>query len=256
MARCGRHCRNAHHLRRRTVDHHPLCRQRLGGVFDDASLSRPSAHGRDLVIGARVHAAAPSWRSARAAFQCRGLRLCPRDADPRRRAAPTHVALRPAQGHGGVALLVLRQALRNSLRAGPALFGLWRRYSQAVALGCLLKDFGRASVVRGNRRRNSGLDPRGGRRGSAARCIRTGRCVLPRSQWGDGDRHIHSPCRGHHCGPSGAHDAPAFSGTVRPGDPMHYQADISTARQWGWAPKHDLLSGVGAYAEWFRSGAL
>jgi UDP-glucose 4-epimerase len=46
-----------------------------------------------------------------------------------------------------------------------------------------------------------------------------------------------------------------FSGRVRPGDPLHYVADCSGARAWGWVPKRQWRREVTAYVEWFRSGA-
>ena len=53
----------------------------------------------------------------------------------------------------------------------------------------------------------------------------------------------------------GARAAPRFSGVSRPGDPAHYQAEISGARAWGWAPKRGWRDGVRAYAAWFAQGA-
>ena len=50
-----------------------------------------------------------------------------------------------------------------------------------------------------------------------------------------------------------SHD-PRFSGIGRPGDPKHFQADISTARGSGWTPRIDWRSGVAAYAHWYQSG--
>lgn len=51
----------------------------------------------------------------------------------------------------------------------------------------------------------------------------------------------------------GCAERPRFSGNVRVGDPSHYQADISDAVSWGWAPKRNLRREIGRYVEWFRS---
>ena len=48
---------------------------------------------------------------------------------------------------------------------------------------------------------------------------------------------------------------PAFSGTARAGDPAHYQADVSEARSWGWAPQLDRVAEMNAYVDWFKDGA-
>lgn len=48
---------------------------------------------------------------------------------------------------------------------------------------------------------------------------------------------------------------PAFSGQTRPGDPMHYQADVAEARAWGWLPQRDRVAEMTAYVDWFTSGA-
>ncbi len=53
----------------------------------------------------------------------------------------------------------------------------------------------------------------------------------------------------------GRSDAPQFSGSVRNGDPLHYLADISQARNWGWQPTVRWREGVREYAEWFKGGA-
>lgn len=42
-----------------------------------------------------------------------------------------------------------------------------------------------------------------------------------------------------------------FSGAARAGDPMHYVADISAARAWGWQPTKHWREGVREYAEWY-----
>lgn len=48
---------------------------------------------------------------------------------------------------------------------------------------------------------------------------------------------------------------PRFNGVVRKGDPIHYKADISVARRWGWEPKIGWREGLRAYADWFRKSA-
>lgn len=50
----------------------------------------------------------------------------------------------------------------------------------------------------------------------------------------------------------GREDRPEFTGTVREGDPQHYQADISLARSWGWEPSIELATGLQRYAAWFK----
>jgi UDP-glucose 4-epimerase len=44
---------------------------------------------------------------------------------------------------------------------------------------------------------------------------------------------------------------PHFSGAQRDGDPQHYQADISKARAWGWAPNIALDEGLRRYVTWY-----
>lgn len=46
-----------------------------------------------------------------------------------------------------------------------------------------------------------------------------------------------------------------FSGTARPGDPQHYQADVAEAYELGWRPQHAWREGVRSYARWFQDGA-
>jgi UDP-glucose 4-epimerase len=53
----------------------------------------------------------------------------------------------------------------------------------------------------------------------------------------------------------GNHQPPTFSGISRPGDPIHYQADISEALAWGWSPKRRWQDEVPAYVRWFQDGA-
>lgn len=43
----------------------------------------------------------------------------------------------------------------------------------------------------------------------------------------------------------------SFTGDVRPGDPVHYCADISGALDWGWAPKISLDTGIAEYVQWY-----
>lgn len=50
----------------------------------------------------------------------------------------------------------------------------------------------------------------------------------------------------------GRDDTPDFTGTGRPGDPEHYQADSRAARAWGWAPAIGWRDGVSRYVEWFK----
>lgn len=47
----------------------------------------------------------------------------------------------------------------------------------------------------------------------------------------------------------------SFTGDGRPGDPLHYRADISGARAWGWSAVRDLSSGIASYVDWFKRGA-
>jgi UDP-glucose 4-epimerase len=51
-------------------------------------------------------------------------------------------------------------------------------------------------------------------------------------------------------------DPVRFTGTVRPGDPRHYEADIDDARQRGWMPTVEWSKGIEEYVRWFRAGAL
>lgn len=54
----------------------------------------------------------------------------------------------------------------------------------------------------------------------------------------------------------GRSDSPAFTGNSRPGDPMHYIADIKRALSLGWRPKIDWRSGIREYVNWFREGII
>lgn len=47
-------------------------------------------------------------------------------------------------------------------------------------------------------------------------------------------------------------DSPIFSGSIRQGDPMHYIADISRTKAWGWIPKVEWRKGVREYVEWYK----
>jgi UDP-glucose 4-epimerase len=46
-----------------------------------------------------------------------------------------------------------------------------------------------------------------------------------------------------------------FSGQSRPGDPAHYQADLTEALHWGWAPQHNRIDAMNDYVDWFTRGA-
>lgn len=48
---------------------------------------------------------------------------------------------------------------------------------------------------------------------------------------------------------------PTFTGDLRAGDPKHYQADVTDALAWGWAPQRDRKSEMNAYVDWFIGGA-
>ena len=43
-----------------------------------------------------------------------------------------------------------------------------------------------------------------------------------------------------------------FSGVVRPGDPLHWEADISAIRALGFTPQVTLAEGVAGYCDWYR----
>jgi UDP-glucose 4-epimerase len=45
--------------------------------------------------------------------------------------------------------------------------------------------------------------------------------------------------------------SPQFSGISRVGDPQRYVADITRARELGWAPRIDITRGVSQYVAWF-----
>lgn len=44
-----------------------------------------------------------------------------------------------------------------------------------------------------------------------------------------------------------------FNGVERPEDPKHYRADISRARELGWAPQITLKKGLADYAQWVKA---
>lgn len=48
---------------------------------------------------------------------------------------------------------------------------------------------------------------------------------------------------------------PTFSGELRAGDPVHYQADVAEAAAWGWAPQCDQMREMNLYVDWFLGGA-
>lgn len=50
----------------------------------------------------------------------------------------------------------------------------------------------------------------------------------------------------------GCYEAITFNGQVRPGDPQHYEADITGALATGWQPRIDLSNGLSRYAAWFQ----
>jgi UDP-glucose 4-epimerase len=50
----------------------------------------------------------------------------------------------------------------------------------------------------------------------------------------------------------GREGGPSFRGTARPGDPLHYHADMRRALAWGWRPTVDWREGLARYVAWFR----
>jgi UDP-glucose 4-epimerase len=46
-----------------------------------------------------------------------------------------------------------------------------------------------------------------------------------------------------------------FSGISRPGDPLHFVADVSQAHALGWRAERTLEEELARYVEWFRAGA-
>jgi UDP-glucose 4-epimerase len=50
----------------------------------------------------------------------------------------------------------------------------------------------------------------------------------------------------------GRTDLPVFNGMMRPGNPVHYRADITRAREWGWEPEINWRVGIEEYVAWFK----
>lgn len=50
----------------------------------------------------------------------------------------------------------------------------------------------------------------------------------------------------------GRDDLPRFCGTQRPGDPLHYHADVRQAMSWGWQPQVTWQAGLARYVAWFK----
>ena len=50
----------------------------------------------------------------------------------------------------------------------------------------------------------------------------------------------------------GRSDLPSFCGTQRPGDPLHYHADMQGAFACGWQPKITWKIGLARYVSWFK----
>ncbi len=46
---------------------------------------------------------------------------------------------------------------------------------------------------------------------------------------------------------------PEFNLQTRPGDPLHYHANISDTASWGWRPGIPLEKGIEQYINWFRT---
>lgn len=46
---------------------------------------------------------------------------------------------------------------------------------------------------------------------------------------------------------------PVFRGAPRPGDPLHYHADMRRALAWGWKPGIGWREGLARYVAWFRA---
>jgi hypothetical protein len=42
---------------------------------------------------------------------------------------------------------------------------------------------------------------------------------------------------------------------ARPGYPVHYEAEIAQASEWGWALKGKWRDKVRVYVDWFNGGA-
>ena len=50
----------------------------------------------------------------------------------------------------------------------------------------------------------------------------------------------------------GRSDEPTFCGTQRPGDPLHYHADMRKAHAWGWRARVGWREGLARYVAWFQ----
>lgn len=48
------------------------------------------------------------------------------------------------------------------------------------------------------------------------------------------------------------HHAPSFSRQEKPGDPKHFQGDVSAALKWGWSPSIGINEGLHQYVKWFK----
>lgn len=49
--------------------------------------------------------------------------------------------------------------------------------------------------------------------------------------------------------------APEFNLQTRPGDPLHYHADIKATLAWGWQARIPLAAGIDEYVGWFKAQA-
>jgi len=47
-------------------------------------------------------------------------------------------------------------------------------------------------------------------------------------------------------------DKPEFCGSQRPGDPLHYHAEVFRAKAWGWRPTVEWEDGMARYVSWFK----
>lgn len=48
---------------------------------------------------------------------------------------------------------------------------------------------------------------------------------------------------------------PRFGGEVNEGNPVHYWADISRLKKWGWKPEKSLSCGIRDYVRWYKLNA-
>lgn len=46
-----------------------------------------------------------------------------------------------------------------------------------------------------------------------------------------------------------------FNGAERKGDPINWEADISTVKRWGYEPSIELETGINHYIKWVREYA-